>query len=148
MLKEYLKKPNVHLGIDPEFSIKTGSRPGSRIGSFNAADINYATQYLADLVKTYDLPPKILVVHRFTKKMVENYKDIQLRPEVHFVMDMDGWGYREKKFSTYEWFIKREPVQWTGFKIFYKNDTKTDSVEMQPTEVMKLVPAPIYIQYQ
>lgn len=148
MLKEYLKKPNVHLGIDPEFSMKTGNRPGTRVGSYNAADINYATQYLADLVKTYDLPPKILVIHRFTKKMVENYKDIQLRPEVQIVMDMDGWGYREKKLSTYEWFINREPVQWAGFKIFYKNDTKTDSVEMQPKDVLKLVPTPIYIQYQ
>ena len=148
MLQEYLIKPNVHLGIDPEFSMKTGARPGSRIGSYSAADINYATQYLADLVKTYDLPPKILVIHRFTKKMVENYRDIKLRPEVQVVMDMDGWGYREKKLSTYEWFINREPVQWTGFKIFYKNDIKTDSVEMQPKDVLRLVPAPVYIQYQ
>ncbi len=28
-LVEYLKKPNVHLGIDPEFSMKTGQKPGS-----------------------------------------------------------------------------------------------------------------------
>ncbi len=148
MLKEYLKLPNLHLGIDPEFSMKTGSKPGSRIGSYNAADINYASNYLADLVKEYDIPPKILVIHRFTKAMVQNYKDIKLRPEVQIVLDMDGWGYKAKKLSTYEWFINREPVQFAGFKIFYKNDTKTDPREMQPDDVMQLTPIPIYIQYQ
>ena len=148
MLEKYLKMPVVHLGIDPEFSMKTGSRPGSRIGSYNAADINYVTQYLATLVNENNIPPKILVVHRFTKQMVQDYKQIKLRPEVQVVMDMDGWGYKAKKLSTYDSYIYREPVQFTGFKIFYKNDIKTDSVEMQPADVLKLKPRPIYIQYQ
>jgi hypothetical protein len=148
MLEKYLMMPNVHLGIDPEFSMKTGARPGSRIGSYNAADINYVTQYLARLVNEHNIPPKILVIHRFTKQMVQGYKDITLRPEVQVVIDMDGWGYKAKKLSTYDAYIYREPVQFTGFKIFYKNDTKTDSVEMQPADVLKLKPAPVYIQYQ
>lgn len=148
MLEKYLKMPNVHLGIDPEFSMKTGARPGSRIGSFNAADINYVTQYLAGLVNGNNLPPKILVIHRFTRQMVQGYKDITLRPEVQVVIDMDGWGFKAKKLSTYDAFVYREPVQFAGFKIFYKNDTKTDSTEMQPADVLKLKPAPIYIQYQ
>ncbi|MEK7161312.1 MAG: hypothetical protein AAB729_01325, partial [Patescibacteria group bacterium] len=39
VLEKYLKLPNVHLGIDPEFSIKTGARPGTVIGSLDAADV-------------------------------------------------------------------------------------------------------------
>ena len=31
-LEKYLSLPNVHLGIDPEFSMKSGHRPGSKIG--------------------------------------------------------------------------------------------------------------------
>jgi hypothetical protein len=147
--ENYLKMPNLHFGIDPEFSMKTGARPGSVIGSFDAADINYVIDYLADIVKKNNLPPKILVIHRFTQGMVTNYKQIKTVPEVQVVMDMDGWGPPAKKVTTYQVFIHREPVQFTGFKIFYKNDTKADvKTEMQPADVLKLKPAPVYIQYQ
>jgi hypothetical protein len=36
-LEKYLKLPNVHLGIDPEFSMKGGQKPGSVVGSFDAS---------------------------------------------------------------------------------------------------------------
>jgi hypothetical protein len=75
VLKEYLKLPQVHLAIDPEYSMKSGTRPASAIGTFDADDINYASEYLALLVKENELPPKILVVHRFTIGMVTNYKN-------------------------------------------------------------------------
>lgn len=148
--EKYLSMPNVHFGIDPEFSMKGGQRPGTAIGTFDAADINYTTEYLASLVKKHNLPPKILIIHRFTQGMVTNYKSIKLRPEVQIVMDMDGWGIPAKKVNTYKQFIYREPVQFTGFKIFYKNDTQKSGMtkEMQPADVLKLVPKPVYIQYQ
>jgi hypothetical protein len=148
--EKYLAMPNVHFGIDPEFSMKTGARPGSVIGTFDAADINYATEYLAGIVNKYNIPPKILVVHRFTGPMVTNYQNIKLRPEVQIVMDMDGWGIPAKKVNTYRQFIYPQPVQFTGFKIFYNNDTKRSGAEkvMEPADVMKLVPKPVYIQYQ
>ena len=148
-LVNYLKMPNVHLGIDPEFSMKGGQKPGAAIGTFDAADINYATNYLSKLVKENKLPPKILVVHRFTQAMVTNYRQIQKSPEVQIVMDMDGWGEPAKKIGTYKYFIYAEPVQFTGFKLFYKNDLKRAPNRMlTPEEVMKLKPAPMYIQYQ
>lgn len=148
-IAKYLEMPNVHLGIDPEFSMKDGSLPGKKIGTYDAADLNYVTQYLADLVKKNNLPPKVFVVHRFTKKMVTNYKSIKLRPEVQIVMHMDGWGEPDLKLGTYRHFIYGEPVQFTGFKLFYKNDLKkTPNRLMTPEELMKLKPRPIYIQYQ
>src|SRR4051794_39347509 len=148
--EKYLAMPDVHLGIDPEFSMKTGKAPGTVIGTMDASDINYASNYLAEIVKKYDLPPKIFVIHRFTQPMVTNYKQIKTRPEVQFVMDMDGWGVQAKKISTYKSFIYPEPVEFTGFKIFYKNDTKRVNAakEMQPEDVLKLTPQPVYIQYQ
>lgn len=147
--EEYLKLPNVHIGIDPEFSMKSGHLPGKAVGVYDAADINYATDYLARIVRENNLPPKILVVHRFTQRMVTNYKQIKTRPEVQIVMHMDGWGAPARKVNTYKMFIYKEPVQFTGFKIFYKNDViRSNARLMQPEELLNLKPRPVYIQYQ
>jgi hypothetical protein len=147
--EKYLKMPHVHFGIDPEFSMKGGQAPGKAVGTFDAADINYTTDYLAKIVRENNLPPKILVIHRFTQKMVTNYQQIKKRPEVQIVMDMDGWGHQARKINTYRQFIYKEPVQFTGFKIFYKNDLKeANSHIMTPQEVLSLKPQPVYIQYQ
>jgi hypothetical protein len=149
LLEKYLMMPNVHFGMDPEFSMKDGTHPGKKIGTYDAADINYVSGYLTGLVKKYNLPPKILIVHRFTKKMVTNYKEIKLHPEIQLVMDMDGWGEPDLKEGTYRYFIREEPVQFTGFKLFYKNDIKKAPHHMlTPEEVLKKRPYPIYIQYQ
>jgi len=148
-IEKYLKMPNVHLGIDPEFSMKSGARPGTKIGTYDAADINYCSQYLINLIKKYNLPPKVFTVHRFTKKMVTNYQNIKLHPEVQIVMHMDGWGEPDLKLGTYRYFIQNEPVQFTGFKLFYKNDLKKAPHRlMTPEELLKLKPVPSYIQYQ
>lgn len=149
VLEPYLKLPNVHLGIDPEFSMKNGERPGTKIGTFNASDINDAIDILADIVRKNNLPPKVLVVHRFTQGMVTGYDKIKKVPEVQIVMDMDGFGDKILKRSTYLRYIYKEPVQFTGFKLFYKNDTKPNTSGMYtPAELVKFTPKPIYIQYQ
>ena len=148
-LKKYLKLPFVHLGIDPEFSMVTGAKPGTKIGSYDAADVNQAVKFLSNLVKETKLPPKILVVHRFTQGMIKNYKNIKLDPNVQIVMDMDGWGPPVLKKDSYLAYIKKEPVQYTGFKLFYDNDfRKPGSRIMTPKEVLTLDPVPLYIQYQ
>lgn len=148
-LEKYLAMPNVHLAIDPEFSIKTNSKPGDVIGTMSSADINWAAEYLAKIVQENNLPPKILIVHRFTNPMVTGYKNIEPLPEVQIVMDMDGWGSPSKKIGTYNAFIASQPVQFTGFKLFYKNDLKPPSTRLlTPTELLKLSPKPIFIQYQ
>jgi hypothetical protein len=150
LYEQYLKLPNVHLGIDPEFAMKaSGYAPGKYIGTLDAADVNYAASYLAKLVQENGLPPKLLIVHRFTEDMVTNYKKIKPLPEVQIVMDMDGWGDQHKKIGTYTYVIAAEPVQFTGLKLFYKNDLLPPSTGMlSPEQVLDLTPAPVYIQYQ
>ncbi len=143
-----LKNSDVHLAIDPEFYMKDGSAPGRRIGTMDAADINYASEYLANLVREHNLPPKVLIIHRFTRRMVTNYENIRLRPEVQIVLHMDGWGAPWLKRDSYRDYIVREPVQYTGFKIFYGNDTRNGTPLMMPGDVLRLHPTPIYIQYQ
>ena len=148
LLTKYLQLPNVHLGIDPEFSMKNGGTPGTKIGTLDAADVNYAAQFLAGIVQQNNLPPKILVVHRFTQGMLTNYQQITPLPEVQIVVNMDGFGGQAKKLNTYKQFIAKQPVQFTGFKLFYKNDTANGNTMFAPEQLLKLNPIPVYIQYQ
>ena len=147
-LAKFLERPDVHLGIDPEFSMKTGAKPGSKIGSFDAADVNFATSFLSDLASSKNLPPKVLVVHRFTRPMLTNTKNIKLDPKVQIVINMDGWGPPWMKLDSYHDYVYLHPVQYTGFKLFYHNDTKKGNALMTPEQVLKLFPKPVYIQYQ
>ncbi len=147
-LAKYLTLPNVHLGIDPEFSMKGGEVPGTVIGTFNSDDVNDAIDFLATLVRKHHLTPRILVVHRFTQGMVTGYDKIKKIPEVQVVMDMDGFGSKILKQSTYLRYIYKEPVQFTGVKLFYKNDNKGSNIMYIPQELLQFTPRPIYIQYQ
>jgi len=147
-LEQYLKRPDVHLGLDPEFSMKSGDPPGKKIGTMSSADINWTVNYLSNLVKANNLPPKVLVVHRFTRKMLTNTKGIRLDPRVQIVINMDGWGGPWLKFDSYRAYVQAEPVQYTGFKLFYHNDTKKGEPLLTPGELLRITPRPLYIQYQ
>jgi hypothetical protein len=146
--EQFLKRPDVHFAVDPEFYMRGGIVPGRRIGTMYAADINWVTDQLARIVRENNLPPKVLVIHRFTRNMVPDAEKIQLRPEVELVMDMDGWGAPWLKHDSYQDYIVRHPVEFTGFKLFYHNDTKKGDPLMTPRDVLALWPKPLYIQYQ
>jgi hypothetical protein len=147
-LAPYLKRPNVELALDPEFALTDGKRPGAWVGTLNAAQINFAGRFLAKIVRENHLPPKILVVHRFTEPMVTDFRSIKPLPEVEIVMDMDGFGSPPLKAFTYKAYIARQPVQFTGFKLFYKNDSRNGQHLMTPAEILRLSPRPSYILYQ
>jgi hypothetical protein len=149
-LLHFLERPDVHLGLDPEFSMhyeREGLKPSTKIGTMMASDVNYAVRTLSDFVALKHLPPKVLVVHRFTRRMLPNPGDIHLDPRVQIVMDMDGFGPAWLKFDSYRDYEVAAPVQFTGFKIFFHNDAKSGPL-VTPTELLHLIPRPLYIQYQ
>ncbi len=149
LLQKYLSMPQVELAVDPEFDMHGSEAPGTVIGTMSASDINWTINYLAQLVQQNNLPPKILVIHRFTEDMVTGYKNIAPVPEVQVVMDMDGWGGQQKKIGSYTYFVEDEPVEFAGMKLFYKNDLRPPSTGMlTPAQVLNLTPAPIFIQYE
>lgn len=148
-LRPILENPDVHLAVDPEFSMApSGKVPGTKIGTLDAKDINWAVNFLDEIARAKNLPPKILIVHRFTRPMVTNARQIKYTPHVQVVMDMDGWGPPWLKFDSYHDYVKAEPVQFTGFKLFFHNDTKKGDALLTPAEVLRLTPRPLYIQYQ
>ena len=150
-LLPWLAKPDVHLALDPEFYMhynREGQRPGTRIGTMDAADVNYAIDELGKLVTQYGLPPKVLIVHRFTQNMLRHAEQVRLDPRVQLVINMDGWGQPWLKFDTYAFNEVAEPVQFTGFKLFFHHDTRKGDLLLTPREVLALRPRPLYIQYQ
>ena len=135
----------MHLALDPEFAMKLGGIPGRRIGTLDATDVNYAVRLLADIVDRKKIPPKVLVVHRFTQRMLTNHDKITLDPEgpgggrhgrVRRALAQGGAATSASS--------SREPVQYAGFKLFFKNDKPM----MTPEQVIRLWPVPYYIQYQ
>ena len=151
VLLPFLARPDVHLGIDPEFFMhnnREGRIPGSKIGSMDAKDVNYAIDFLAEIVTKYKLPPKVLIIHRFTTNMLSNANLIKRDPRVQIVINMDGWGQPWLKFDTYKTCEVKEPVQFTGFKLFFHNDTRKGDALLAPGEVLALRPRPLYVQYQ
>ena len=150
-LMKFLERPDVHFGIDPEFHMhhdKAGVQPGKKIGTLTHVEINHAIEQLSKVVREKNLPPKVLVIHRFTRPMVKGYDKIKLDPNVQVVMHMDGWGAPWLKFDSYKDYIVDEPVQYAGFKLFYKNDTKKGDKLLTAGELVQLKPRLMYIQYQ
>ncbi len=143
-MRPYLEQPDVHLALDPEFEMARGLRPGQRIGSADAEDVNVAVKELATIVADRGLPPKILIVHRFTDAMLRRYRRVRLDPRVQIVMVMDGYGSPSAKRKIYEREIAREPVQFAGLKLFYKNDKPLLSRQA----VLRLNPKPRVVIYQ
>jgi hypothetical protein len=142
-LVKYLERPYVHLALDPEYAMQPGGIPGRRVGTLDAAQVNEAVQ-LTTIVDRQNIPPKVLVVHRFTQGMLTIYEQIKLDQRVQVVVNMDGFGPPRIKEDAYKSFIALEPVQFTGFKLFYKKDRPM----MPPERVLGLTPKPVYIQYQ
>jgi hypothetical protein len=143
-LLPFLKRPNVHLALDPEFAMPSGHVPGQRIGTMDASAINGALRVLSDLVEAEHVPPKLLVVHRFTEEMVTSPNKIAMDPRVQVVMVMDGFGSPSVKTRQYDELIAQPRVQYTGFKLFYRHDEPL----MTPEQVILLDPAPDLVIYQ
>ena len=144
-LLPFLSRPDVHLALDAEFSIKRkDKKPGQVVGTLDAADVNGAIDTLAALVTRLRLPPKILVLHRYTIPMLTHATKIRLDPRVQVVIDMDGNGPPEDKYGSYGAYVHDRPVEFAGVKLFFKQDQPM----LTARQVLGLDPRPVYVQYQ
>jgi hypothetical protein len=143
-LEEFLKEPDVSLALDPEWSMDPPQLPGQEIGSTDAATINEVSRYLASIVRRYDLPQKLLVVHRFTGDMIEAEHDLERNPGVALVVNVDGFGDQPNKISKYNEFTRDLQRRFNGFKLFYEEDVNL----MKPKQVLRLRPQPDLVVYE
>lgn len=143
-LRPWLRLPNVHLALDPEFTMPGSQAPGQGIGTLDADTINAAIDLLAGEVEAQGLPPKMLIVHRFLETMVTRSASIRPDPRVQVVIDMDGFGSPAAKLSKYAALVRDQPVQFAGIKLFYKHDAPV----LSASDVLNLDPPPDVIIYQ
>lgn len=143
-LEPWLTQPHVHLGIDPEFHMRGGERPGVDFGQIDGADVTEAQAWLADLAKKHNIPRKTLIVHQFRDSMIENKDKVKPVNNVDLVIDEDGFGPPDLKRGTYKVVITDEPIEYNGIKLFYKQDDPL----MTPAEIMGLNPVPDVVIFQ
>jgi hypothetical protein len=149
-VRHWLELPNVHVALDPEFSMKANETvprdrvPGTFIGEVSGHEVNTAIQMVAAIVAEKQLPTKILIVHQFENEMIY-YKDIITPlPGVDFVLDMDGFGGKDAKIGNYGVYVNQELIQYGGIKLFFRQDDPL----MTPEEVVALEPSPLVVIYQ
>jgi hypothetical protein len=141
-LRKWLRKPDVHLAIDPEWNVGPDGRPGDTQGSVGAGKINDITRELAKIVKRHNLPEKLLVVHEFHKRSIREDAKVRERRNVDVVQNFDGIGSPRAKRAAYRQLSTRR--LFNGFSIFYKLDTEV----MGSRAVRRLSPRPHYVMYQ
>ncbi len=143
-LRPWLEQPDVYLALDPEFDMWTGQLPGLEIGHMTANEVNYALNYLTNIIQQNALPPKVLIVHQFTMDMLPDKKKIGSSPVVDLVLDMDGFGSQAVKSGTWSRIMNQGQLEYSGVKLFYHQDPNM----FTPQQVMKLSPTPSVVIYQ
>jgi len=143
-VREWLELPFVHLALDPEFAMPDGVIPGSDIGTIDAKAVAYAQDALGQMVDQFGLPPKLLIVHRFTESMLTNEQDLEPVPGVQLVIDFDGFGDPAIKESLYGVFTGSQRAEYPGIKLFYKQDQPL----MTAAQVVAMEPSPLLVIYQ
>lgn len=144
-VRHWLLNDHVHLAIDPEFTMPSGERPGVDLGSMDAATINSIQDLLQGIALEAGVSNKVLIVHQFQADMITNKPAIgRDRDRVDLVIDLDGWGPPWSKQEKYRALGTDEPVEYTGFKLFYR----WDEPMMSESDVVRLTPRPGIIVYQ
>jgi len=146
----FLRYPNVHLAIDPEWRTL---KPMKEIGSITADELNQAQRIMQDYITAHNIPGiRMLVVHQFQERMIQDRDLVRANLDrVLLVHTADGFGSPEMKRSSYAQNSKAENIPLKGFKLFFKSDFPLagwDNPLLSPTEVMALEPRPGLIIYQ
>lgn len=141
-LKKWIVEPDVDVGIDPEWNVGPKGVPGEDSGSVTATEINKASLKLDTIVENENLPPKVLIVHQFTKRMIKNRNAIKQRDGVQVLLNFDGIGTPKAKAAGFA-ALATEGL-FNGYSIFYSLDTMI----VRPRSVLELLPTVDFLLYQ
>ncbi|MGY3261944.1 hypothetical protein [Frigoribacterium sp. 2355] len=142
-----LSRPNVGLALDPEWRLEADQVPLRQIGGVEAGEVNAVSTWLADLVASKGLPPKMFVLHQFRLDMLRDRASIDTsRPELATLIHADGQGSQPDKQATWRALHDGAPagVAW-GWKNFYDEDVPVLSPEQTMADVS---PTPDLVTYQ
>jgi hypothetical protein len=146
----YLRYPNVHLALDPEWRT---ARPMVEIGTISAGEINRAQQVMEEYILEHRLPgERMLVIHQFNWRMISDRANVRSDfDRVRLIHCADGFGtpYLKRKSYAYNALAGNIPIK--AFKLFYNFDIPGagyDDPLLTPEEVLALKPRPYLIMYQ
>ncbi len=152
----YLKYPNVHLAIDPEFAVVHPGQyvPGNPIGYITAEQVNDVQGAMAEYMRAHGIKGKrILMVHQFQSNMILDKEKLDpTYPEVELTLSVDGFGNPYVKTSKYNALVDAN-TPFTSFKLFYGWDeplmTPRQALGVDGTEQTDFIEiTPNMIQYQ
>ncbi|WP_461256925.1 hypothetical protein [Treponema sp. R80B11-R83G3] len=146
----YLRYPNVHLALDPEWRTK---RPMRDIGSISAEEINTAQQVMENYLIDNNIPgERMLVIHQFEHTMINNRAQVKSNfNRVRLVHCADGFGPPDVKRDSYNYNAIASNMPIKAFKLFYNfgiPGAGYDYPLMSPKDVYKLNPRPYIVMYQ
>jgi hypothetical protein len=145
--EELLKRPWVGLALDPEWRLRPDQVHLKQIGSVGIEEVNEVGAWLAELVRTHDLPPKVLTLHQFNLRMIRERERLDTSiDEVQWLLHVDGQGSQGDKQET--WGALRRDLPegvWLGWKNFEDEDRPMLTVEQT---MERVVPRPSFVSYQ
>jgi len=149
-LLPWLRYPNVHLALDPEWRTK---KPMVDIGSVTGEELNRAQQVMEDYIIENNIPgERFLVFHQFNYAMVRNRAEVRSDfKRVRLVQCADGFGHPGMKRDSYAYNALASNIPIKAFKLFYNfgiPGAGYDNPLMTPKEVYDLNPRPYIIMYQ
>ena len=144
--EEFLRLPHVGLALDPEWRLKPHQVHLEQIGTVDAAEINRVAAWLAAIVREEALPQKLFIIHQFRHSMITNRARIDTPSELAVLIQMDGQGPLEVKYTTWNALTRETdaPRFLWGWKNFYDEDSPRAS----PAQVLELTPVPVFVSYQ
>jgi hypothetical protein len=146
----YLKYPNVHLALDPEWRTPV---PMKEIGSVRAEEVNRAQAVMEDyIIKNNIEGERMLVIHQFKYWMIGDRDKVRTDfDRVRLVHCADGFGNPNQKRDAYRSNAQATNIPIKGFKLFYNSGIAGagfDAPLLSPKEVYELQPRPSVIMYQ
>ncbi|MFQ3547430.1 MAG: hypothetical protein SNJ56_03760 [Termitinemataceae bacterium] len=146
----YLKYPNVHLALDPEWRT---TMPMKEIGSVSAEEVNAAQEAMEQYIIANDIPgERLLVIHQFNWKMISGREKVKTDfTRVRLVHCADGFGAPAVKRASYDFNARAANMPVKGFKLFYTSGIPGagfDEPLLTPSQVLQLDPRPYLIMYQ
>jgi hypothetical protein len=142
-IEAFLLEPTVHLAVDPEFIVSAEEVPGEDLGRITGPQVN-RVQARVDQIGRAVGQRKILIIHQFDDRMIEQKDAILDYPFVELVWDADGFGTPGSKIRDYDQYRVEAGFEYGGFKLFYDYDDPLMTAE----EVLGLEPPPSLVIYQ
>ncbi|MGL4986093.1 MAG: hypothetical protein ACRC5H_03030 [Treponemataceae bacterium] len=148
-LLPYLKYPNVHLALDPEWRTLY---PMEEIGFVTGDEVNEAQRMIENYLNENNYKGKrFLVIHQFQDKMIQRRENIKDFTKVEVVHSADGFGSPRLKKESYMRNARAKNLPLKSFKLFTKPTIEKagyDTPLMSPKQVLSLDPKPVLIMLQ